>query len=188
MTAFHEMPATGPSADRAAAMQALVPVIETDRLTLRGPGIEDFQSFARIVLSPQGKSYGDPKSREEAWSSFMQLTATWYLRGHGAWMLTLRTTGEMVGVCQISPEPGDREYELGWVLAAEHVGQGYATEAAAAIRDHALVEMKLPTLISYIYHTNTRSQAVAERLGARLDPPPDWPFPDTLVYRHEAQR
>lgn len=185
MLPFHERPeAAAPCVARARAMQALVPEIETERLILRAPRIEDFQRFAEIVLSPQGKTWGPPKDRSEAWYGFLQLTATWYLRGTGAWMLTLRETGEMIGLSQISPEPGDDEHELGWLLAAEHEGQGYATEAAAAIRDHAFGEMRLPGLVSYIYAQNAKSHAVAARLGAFEDPPAGWPHPDTCVLRH----
>ncbi|MEL7116896.1 MAG: GNAT family N-acetyltransferase, partial [Pseudomonadota bacterium] len=115
---FHETPTTGPCADRAAAMQALVPVIETDRLILRAPVIEDFQEFARIVLGPQGRYFGHPKTREDAWGEFMQITGTWYLRGHGAWMITLRETGALIGVVLLGAEPGDTETELGYLLDA----------------------------------------------------------------------
>lgn len=187
MTAFHETPATGPCAARAAQMQALVPVLETQRLVLRAPVIEDFQRFAQIVTGPQGKTWGAPQDHDAAWYGFLQLTGTWYLRGQGAWVITLRETGETLGFSQISPEPGDDEHELGWLLAAEHQGQGYATEAARAIRDHAVTRMQLPSLVSYIYASNARSVAVAQRLGARPDQPEGWPHADTLVYRHHPK-
>jgi RimJ/RimL family protein N-acetyltransferase len=56
--------------------------------------------------------------------------------------------------------------ELGWALASEHWGQGYATEAALAVRGWAYGERGFERLISLIKTTNTRSQRVAERLGA----------------------
>src|SRR5947209_18185158 len=52
--------------------------------------------------------------------------------------------------------------ELGWALARRHWGHGYATEAATAVRDW----FQAPELISLIAPANTRSQAVARRLGA----------------------
>ena len=57
----------------------------------------------------------------------------------------------------------DARPELTWALAYEHWGKGYATEAAAGARDW----FRLSGLISLISPTNTRSQHVAERLGAR---------------------
>jgi RimJ/RimL family protein N-acetyltransferase len=56
--------------------------------------------------------------------------------------------------------------ELGWGLAREHWGQGYATEAALAVRDWAYDERGFRPLISLIQDANVRSQRLAERLGA----------------------
>ena len=166
MTAFHERPSTGPTAARAAAMQALVPMIETDRLILRAPRIEDFDDFAEIVLGPQGLFYGKPTSRDAAWSDFMQITGTWYLRGHGAWTVTRRDGGDVLGFFHIGAEPGDEAPEIGFLLAAKAQGKGYGTEAAAAIRDHGFGPMGLKQLVSYVDAGNARSLALATRLGA----------------------
>ena len=184
MTAFHETPSTGPTAALAAAMQELVPEIATERLILRAPRIEDFQVFAEIVLGPQGKTYGDPADRTEAWAEFVQVTGTWYLRGHGTWVITLAATGETIGFVQLGAEPGDRAPELGYLLASSAEGQGYATEAARAVRDHGFGPFDLGKIESYIARDNTRSAALARRLGAVEDPPADWAHPDTLVFRH----
>ncbi|MEL7027001.1 MAG: GNAT family N-acetyltransferase [Pseudomonadota bacterium] len=186
MPAFHETPSTGPCADLAAAMQAMVPVLETKRLVLRAPRIEDFQDFARIVLSPQGTTYGDPANREEAWSEFMQLTGTWMLRGHGTWVVTLKTDGKTIGLVQLGAEPGDLAPELGYLLDAEFEGQGYASEAARAVRDHGFGTFELPKIASYIDKSNARSIALAHRLGAVEDTPTDWAEHDTLAFRHKA--
>jgi len=57
--------------------------------------------------------------------------------------------------------------ELGWALIRAHWGHGYATEAAAAIRDWAHESRSIDRLVSLIPSDNVRSQRVAERLGAR---------------------
>jgi ribosomal-protein-alanine N-acetyltransferase len=57
--------------------------------------------------------------------------------------------------------------ELGWMLAQEHWGNGYATEAATALRNYGFKELKFERLISLIMHGNDASVKVAERLGAR---------------------
>ena len=62
---------------------------------------------------------------------------------------------------------GGSETELGWVLAREHWGHGYASEAAAALRDWAFAERGLSRLISLIHHENVQSVHVAERIGER---------------------
>jgi RimJ/RimL family protein N-acetyltransferase len=56
--------------------------------------------------------------------------------------------------------------ELGWALIRTHWGHGYATEAAAAIRDWAYKSRSIDRLVSLISPDNIRSQRVAERLGA----------------------
>jgi RimJ/RimL family protein N-acetyltransferase len=56
--------------------------------------------------------------------------------------------------------------ELGWALAREHWGQGYATEAVLAVREWAYAERKVDNLVSAIAPANVRSQRLAERLGA----------------------
>jgi len=56
--------------------------------------------------------------------------------------------------------------ELGWALTRTYWGHGYATEAAAAIRNWAYERPKIDRLVSLISPDNVRSQLVAERLGA----------------------
>lgn len=65
-------------------------------------------------------------------------------------------------------EAGERaQVELGWMLAREHWGHGYATEAALALRDWAIAERGLRRLISLIRPGNEASVRVAERIGER---------------------
>ena len=60
---------------------------------------------------------------------------------------------------------GPREHEIAYLLGAEWWGKGYATEAAAAIRDHARSQLGFDRLISLIDPENIASQAVALRIG-----------------------
>ena len=73
---------------------------------------------------------------------------------------------------------------MGWQLYEGFEGHGYATEAACALRDWAFGTLGLPTLVSYIGPGNSRSVAVAERLGASLDPAAPTQDEGDLVYRH----
>lgn len=187
MTAFHETPAAGPSAARAFAMQALVPEYRTDRLRLRAPRIEDFQFFADIVLGPQGRNYGNPETREDAWGEFVQMTSTWFLRGHGAWAVETRD-GALIGFVHYGAEPGDQEPELGYILMEEAQGQGYAHEATAVLRD-AAPSFGFGSLVSYVSADNPRSITLATRLGASRDAAAEAALPepdrsDTYVFRH----
>ncbi|KZY32151.1 hypothetical protein A3731_04265 [Roseovarius sp. HI0049] len=186
---FHETPSTGATADLAARMQALIPVLETERLILRAPRIEDFDAFAAMVDGPRGTFFGHPKTRADAWELFMQLIGTWSLRGHGAWTVTDRTTGAVLGIVQIGAEPGDMEPELGWLVSAGAERKGIAFEAAQAARDHAFGPLGLDRLVSYVDADNIRSAALAQRLGATRDPDAEAAMPEAdrcVVYRHAA--
>lgn len=182
MIAPHECaPAPGPSAELAARIQAQIPEIETARLRLRAPRIEDFDLYAQIICSPRGTFMKGPMSREDAWDDFARMIVVWLFRGHGAWIIEEKQTAKALGVVLIGFEPGDSAPELGYALSAEAEGRGYASEAAAAIRDHALRDLRLPELVSYIVPENAASIAVAERLGATLAPER---VDGILVYRH----
>jgi RimJ/RimL family protein N-acetyltransferase len=80
--------------------------------------------------------------------------------------------------------------ELGWALTRSHWGHGYATEAAAAIRDWARESRSISQLVSLISPDNLRSQRVAERLGAT---PTGTVIPadskrKAVVWRHSSAR
>lgn len=169
MTAFYQTPSSGPTAALAAQMQALIPVLETKRLSLRAPVMDDFNALVEMLLGPRGKYYGDCKTREELWSEFKQLTVTWYLSGFGAWTAVDKTTGEIRGFFNIGAEPGDHEPELGYVVSRDAEGHGFAFEASQAVRDYALSAFDLPSLVSYVDEENTRSVALAQRLGGTRD-------------------
>ncbi len=186
MTPFHETSPTGPAAELAHQMQSLIPVLETERLILRAPRIEDFDDFADAATGARGIHYGDYDDREGAWGDFIQLTGTWMLRGHGVWTVTDRTDGKVLGFVQIGAEPGDREPELGFLVTAQAEGRGIAREAARAVRAHAFGTLGLASLVSYVDPKNARSNRLALRLGATRDAQAEAAFADDpiRVYRH----
>ena len=104
---------------------------------------------------------------EEAFTEFAATCGLWLLRGHGLFTVTDRA-GTVLGFVLIGFEPGDREPELGWLLLPQARGQGYATEAAAALRDHAFTALGLDRLVSYIAPGNAASRRLARALGARV--------------------
>jgi RimJ/RimL family protein N-acetyltransferase len=164
-----------------------IPTLITERLTLRAPVAGDFPAYARLLASPRAKDIGGPYAQRAAWGQFCHGVACWDLFGHGALMMDLLATSECVGLVDISHGPLFPEKELGWLVYEGHEGQGYATEAAEALRDWAACELGLFGLVSYVDPENRRSIAVAERLGARLDPGAPKQDPGDLVYRHRPQ-
>lgn len=166
MTAPHERPIPGPSADFAATLAAQLPVIETARLRLRAPRLSDFDAWAEIFCGPAGPHLGGPFDRDEAFTEFAATCGTWLLRGYGLWTVEPKAGETVLGFVLIGFEPGDQEPELGYLFRPTAEGHGFATEAAAALRDHAFGAFGLDRLVSYIDPQNARSARVAERLGA----------------------
>lgn len=160
------------------------PTLNTARLILRAPIVDDFPIYARFLASPRSKGMGGPYGLREAWGIFCHDVAGWTLFGHGALMVDLRGTGDCVGQVGVNHGPLFPEKELGWFVFEGHEGRGYATEAAEALRDWAGRALGLDRLVSYIDPKNIRSIAVAERLGAVLDLDADRQDPGDLVYRH----
>jgi ribosomal-protein-alanine N-acetyltransferase len=155
-----------------------VTVIETDRLLLRKPRPEDATDLAVAYADPETVRYigdGSTATLAEVEEGIAQWLERWESWGIGLFSLERREDGRILGragFLRWDPdtwEVGGNETELGWLLAREHWGRGYATEAALALRDWAFEERGLTRLISLIQPENLRSIRVAERLGERYE-------------------
>lgn len=166
--------------------QVDIPVLTTERLVLRAPLAGDFPVYAAFLASERSRHMGGPYDTFAAWGLFCHDIACWHLFGHGALMIDLRSSGECVGQVGINHGPLFPEKELGWLVYAPFEGQGYGLEAARTLRDWAFGPGGLSTLVSYCDPDNARSIALAERLGARLDPDAPRQDPEDLVFRHVA--
>ena len=158
------------AAEAAKLHRGSVPVLETDRLRLRAPIIEDLPAWTAIFEGRDAKHIGGPfeDPAATAWEEFAYYTGCWMLYGHGLWSIERKSDAAHVGFIHLAIEWDDWEPELGWHLNSDARGQGFATEAG-----HAAVAFGrdlLGTFVSYIHPENTASQGVAKRLGARRDP------------------
>lgn len=160
-------PATLPTPGKALAQaaQSALPVLQTPRLVLRAPCLADFALYAELVATRRAAHIGGPMTEAEAWADFANYCAGWLLRGDGVFALSRE--GETIGFIFAGCEPGDGALELGFLLAAEAEGKGYAFEAAQAALDH-LFALGADPVVSYIEAANTRARALAERLGGVL--------------------
>ncbi len=161
-----------------------VPQLETDRLRLRQPSMEDWPVFAELMLSQRAVYMGGPFTIDRAWGIFCHGIALWQLMGYGSLSIEHRETGQCLGQIEINHGPLFPETELGWQLYSFAEGHGYAFEAALAMRQWAFEVRKLETLVSYIDPENLRSRKLAERLGAELDNNAARQDPTDLVFRH----
>ena len=164
-----------------------VPLIETERLRLRDLREIDFAAYAAMCADPEVMRYlgSGPLSAEDAWRQLAMFAGHWVLRGFGMWAAETRD-GELVGRVGLHFPHGWPERELGWALAREHWGRGYALEAATAARDYAFHDLRWPGLVSYVHPENARSIRLAERLGARPAGAIDLRVHRVLVFAHSA--
>ena len=164
----------------------MIPVIETPRLRLRPMQPDDFPAYAAEMRSDRTKWMGGPYDLKGAWGMFCHDLVGWSLFDMGSLMIDRRETGETAGQVQINNGPLFPETELGWLLYEVHEGNGFATEAAAALRDWAFRERGLATLVSYVDPDNAASIRVAERLGGvhDADAPRMTGEEDDIVFRY----
>ena len=183
MTFRFEAAPNAQGAELAARVAGAIPTLETERLVLRAPQLADFDIYAEIVASPRGR-YLTVMSREDAWYDFAQMVAIWSLRGHGLWSVEAKADGQLLGFVVLGFEPEDPEPELGFIFTEEGEGHGYAFEAASAARAFAFNQLGWKTLASFVVKGNTRSQKLAESLGATVEREIHEADGTTLVYRH----
>ncbi|KKB10576.1 acetyltransferase [Devosia geojensis] len=164
----------------------MIPTLTTERLMLRPPVFADYPAYERLMASPRSVYMGGPFDTRGAWGMFASDLAMWQLFGHGALMIDVTETGECVGQVGINHGPLFPEKELGWMIYEGFEGKGYALEAARALRAWAFEVRHLPTLVSYVDPHNARSIALAQRMGAVLDPDAQKQDPEDLVFRHPA--
>lgn len=167
---------------------AETPVLETPRLILRAPRLEDFESFAAYVTSERSRFTGGPVDRNQAWRGFGHVVGHWVLRGYGVFVLQDRATGAAIGTAGPWFPEGWPEPEIAWTLwDAAHEGRGLAAEAAIATRAHAFESLGWTTAISLILDGNARSTALARRLGCVADGAyTHAQFGATTIWRHPA--
>lgn len=145
--------------------------LETERLLLRMWREDDFESYARICADPEVMRYlgGKPLSRPEAWRHMAYLAGHWHLRGYGHWAVEEKASGELIGRMGFFYPEGWPGFEVGWTLARQSWGKGYATEGARRMLDHAFREMGREHVISLIHPENEASIRVAEKMGEKLE-------------------
>ncbi|WP_208350794.1 GNAT family N-acetyltransferase [Pseudaestuariivita rosea] len=163
----------------------MIPVLHTERLILRGPVMEDFPACRDFFMSDRAAGVGGAVGETEAFRRFATLAGHWHLKGFGWWMIEEK--GKPVGICGIHHPPVKEHMELGWSLFSGE-GRGLAYEAALAARRYAYAVLNPEKLVSYILMDNTRSIALAERLGAVCETAPAAHNADAGVWVHPTAK
>ena len=152
-----------------------VPVLETERLTLRGHRLDDFSASAAMWADPNVTRHigGHPLTEEEAWTKFLRYVGHWALLGFGYWVVEEKATGHFVGEIGFADykrdlEPSlDDKPESGWVLDPRFHGKGYATEAVRAAMAWGDAHFGAAQTACIIFPENLPSIRVAEKCGYR---------------------
>lgn len=158
---------------RLSHLVADVPVIETERLTMRCHRVDDFIDCAAMWADPGVTRYigGKPFSGEEVWARLLRYVGHWTLLGFGFWAVEEKATGGFVGEVGFADFKRDMEPslegmpELGWVLTPRAQGKGYATEAVRAAVEWGDVRFGSTRTVCLIDPENRPSLRVAQKGG-----------------------
>jgi RimJ/RimL family protein N-acetyltransferase len=155
-----------------ARQEAMPEVIEpaTARLRLRQWRPSDRDPFARLNSDPRVMEfYPSQLSRDQSDAMADLLETLIRDRGWGLWAVDLKATGTFIGFVGLHVPTVQLPFspctEVGWRLAHDHWGQGFATEAAQEALRIGFEILGLEEILSYTAATNRRSRAVMERLG-----------------------
>jgi RimJ/RimL family protein N-acetyltransferase len=149
-----------------------VPELTTERLLMRGWRDEDFEAWTHILgdeLVARGIGQETGMTPDEAWRHMALMAGHWVIRGFGNWVLEELDSGQVVGRAGLYYPEGWPGLEVGWLVAREHWGKGYAPEAARASAEWAQEKLGADHLVSVIHPSNARSIRVAEKLGETLE-------------------
>lgn len=152
---------------------AEVPILETERLRLRGHRLDDFVQCATMWADPTVTRYigGKPLTEEESWTRLLRYAGHWSLLGFGYWVAEEKATGNYVGEIGFGEFKRDLEPsllgvpEIGWVLASYAHGRGFATEAARVVVSWGDAHFRPARTACIIDPENLPSIRVAEKCG-----------------------
>ena len=154
------------------------PVLFTERLILRRPATEDLDGWAAFSADPVATEHlGGPVERSVAWRQLCTMAGAWEINGFAMFSVIERATGKWVGRLGPWMPEGWPGTEVGWGVAAEFAGRGYAYEGAIAAMDYAVDVLGWSEVIHTIAPENTRSIRLAQRLGSTNLRPVKLPAP-----------
>lgn len=150
------------------------------RVSLRPWRDTDLEPFAALNADPRVMEFlPAPLTRDEAAAMMERMQARLAQQGWGHWALDVG--GRCIGFVGLSAPTFDAHFtpcvEVGWRLAHEAWGYGYATEGAQLALDHGFEQLGLDEIVSFTTVANLRSRRVMERLGMTRDPADDFDHP-----------
>jgi RimJ/RimL family protein N-acetyltransferase len=170
-------------------------MIETERLILR-----DWRDTDRVPFHDMGQdervmtTLGPLLWRDETDALIDRLQRILDTHGFTFWAIERRSDGAFLGFCGLKPgaeeTPIEGEIEIGWRLAHQYWGQGYAREAAQASLDRGWARLDVASIAAITSVDNHRSWGLMERLGMVRAPEDDFDHPRAIerLRRHITYR
>jgi RimJ/RimL family protein N-acetyltransferase len=171
--------------------------LRTERLLLRRWRPEDFEPFAELNADPRVMEFFPATLTRAESDHTAEVFATRILEnGYGLWAVEIPGVIPFAGFVGLAVPRFEAHFtpcvEIGWRLAAEYWGRGYATEGARAAITFGFNELALDEIVSFTTCSNTRSRRVMEKLGMRHDEADDFDHPalpaDHPLRRHVLYR
>lgn len=166
-------------------------MINTARLTLRPWRDADLAPFAAINADTQVADWlGGPMTREQSDAFVSREQERMRTQGFCRFALARRGDERLVGSVGLAPVHPSLPFEgveIGWRLARDAWGQGYASEAAEAAASDAFARFGFEEIVSFTAEANLRSQAVMRRIGFVRTPDRDFDNP-SLAADHPLLR
>lgn len=168
------------------------PILRTDRLVLRGWREPDREPYAAMNADPRVmEHFPGTMTRAESDAHVDAIAEHFATRGYGLWAVEVPGEAEFIGFVGLSVPRFQAHFtpavEVGWRLAAEWWGRGYATEAAREAVRFGFEDAGLDEIVSFTAPMNERSRAVMRRLGMTRDPADDFDHP-ALPAGHRLRR
>ncbi len=166
--------------------------ISTPRLLLRLWRDEDLPAFAAMNADPKVMEFfPKPLDRAESDAAAARIRDHFARRGFGLWAVEVPGVADFIGFVGLSVPTFEAHFtpcvEIGWRLACEHWGHGYATEVARAALDFGFQHLALDEIVSFTVPANLRSRRVMERIGMTYSPADDYDHP-ALPEGHPLRR
>ena len=145
-------------------------IIETERLFLREMDENDFDALYEVLADAdimQHYPYTFDENRVRNW--IQRNIERYRIFGFGLWAVCLKETGEMIGDCGITLQliDGQIKPEIGYHIRADKQRNGYAKEAAIAVRDWTFNNTPFQIVYSYMKYTNEPSVKTAISYGCK---------------------
>lgn len=156
--------------------------LATKRLILRQWQESDLEPFAALNADPRVMEFFPALiSRKESDAIVKRMSDLITQNGWGLWAVSLIETGEFIGFIGLNDTtfkaPFTPAIEVGWRLAFNHWGKGYATEGAKAALQYGFETLHLDQIVSFTTVANMRSRHVMEKIGMHRDSKDDFDHP-----------